>query len=91
MKTGDQLSLDLSGESLATSIEPMNATARGAVLEQLTYAREFKVYPLEQAPSAELISRSSGGGGSATLSAVLASIEDVVERQTQTNPSPTGG
>jgi hypothetical protein len=25
------------------------------------------------------------------LSAVLASIEDVVERQTQTNPSPTGG
>ncbi len=91
MKTGEQLSLALSGEVLTTSIEPMNASARRAIVEQLGYEREFKVYPLDQAPSADVISTSSGGGGTATLSAVLASIEDVVERRTQTNPSPTGG
>ncbi len=91
MKSGERLSLARSNETQTTLLEPMDATARRAIVEQLAYEREFKVYPLEQAPSAEVVSRSTGGGGSATLSAVLASIEDVVERKTQTNPSPTGG
>jgi hypothetical protein len=46
---------------------------------------------LEQNPTSTDVSKAAGGGSTAPLSAVLASIEDVVERQTQTNPSPTGG
>jgi hypothetical protein len=92
LMTGEQLSLTASGEALTTSIEPMTAAGRRAIVEQLAYEREFKVYPLEQNPTpTEVISKASGGGSTAPLSAVLASIEDVVERQTQTNPSPTGG
>jgi len=91
LKSGQQLSLGQAGQALATSIEPMDASARRAIVERLAYDREFKVYPLEQAPVAGLISTSTGGGTSASLSAILEAIEDVVERQTQTNPSPTGG
>jgi hypothetical protein len=91
LKTGQQLSVAPSVQALATSIEPMDASARRAIVERLAYDREFKVYPLEQAPVAGLISTSTGGGAPASLSAVLEAIEDVVERQTQTNPSPTGG
>jgi hypothetical protein len=85
------LSVAVSGEALSTSIEPMTAAGRRAIVEQLAYEREFKVYPLEQNPTTIEVSKASGGGSTAQLSAVLASIEDVVERQTQTNPSPTGG
>ena len=91
LKTGEQLSVAVSGEALSTSIEPMTAAGRRAIVEQLAYEREFKVYPLEQNPTTIEVSKASGGGSTAQLSAVLASIEDVVERQTQTNPSPTGG
>jgi len=91
LKTGEQLSIAVSGEALSTSIEPMTAAGRRAIVEQLAYEREFKVYPLEQNPTTIEVSKASGGGSTAQLSAVLASIEDVVERQTQTNPSPTGG
>jgi len=91
VKTGEQLSLASSGEALTTSIEPMNAAGRRAIVEQLAYEREFTVYPLEQNPTSTDVSKAAGGGSTAPLSAVLASIEDVVERQTQTNPSPTGG
>ena len=91
LKSGQQLSLGQSGQVLATSIEPMDAGARRAIVEKLAYDREFKVYPLEQAPVAGSTSTSVGGGTSTSLSAVLTAIEDVVERQTQTNPSPTGG
>ena len=91
LKSGEQVSLVQSGPAFATSIEPMDASARRAIVERLAYEREFKVYPLEQVPVAGATSTSSGGGTSASLSAVLAVIEDVVERQTQTNPSPTGG
>ena len=91
LKSGQQLSLAQSGQVLATSIEPMDASDRRAIVERLAYDREFKVYPLEQAPVAGLISPSTGGGAPASLSTVLQAIEDVVERQTQTNPSPTGG
>ena len=91
LKTGEQLSVAASGEALSTSIEPMTAAGRRAIVEQLAYEREFKVYPLEQNPTTIEVSKASGGGSTAQLSAVLASIEDVVERQTQTNPSPTGG
>jgi hypothetical protein len=69
----------------------MNAAGRRAIVEQLAYEREFTVYPLEQNPTSTDVSKAAGGGSTAPLSAVLASIEDVVERQTQTNPSPTGG
>ena len=91
LKTGEQLSVAVSGEALSTSIEPMTAAGRRAIVEQLAYEREFKVYPLEQNPTTIEVSKATGGGSTALLSAVLASIEDVVERQTQTNPSPTGG
>ena len=91
LKTGEQLNLASSGEALTTSIEPMNAAGRRAVIEQLAYERDFIVYPLEQNPTSTEVSKAAGGGSTAPLSAVLASIEDVVERQTQTNPSPTGG
>ena len=91
LKTGEQLSVASSGEVLTTSIEPMTAAGRRAIVEQLAYEREFKVYPLEQNPTTNEVSKATGGGSTAPLSAVLASIEDVVERQTQTNPSPTGG
>lgn len=91
LKTGEQLSVESSGEFLTTSIEPMTAAGRRAIVEQLAYEREFKVYPLEQNPALTEVSKALGGGATAPLSAVLASIEDVVERQTQTNPSPTGG
>ena len=91
LKTGEQLSVAVSGEALSTSIEPMTAAGRRAIVEQLAYEREFKVYPLEQNPTTIEVSKATGGGSTAQLSAVLASIEDVVERQTQTNPSPTGG
>lgn len=90
MRTGEQLNVSSSGEALTTSIEPMTAAGRRAIVEQLAYEREFTVYPLEQNPTNE-VSKATGGGSTAPLSAVLASIEDVVERQTQTNPSPTGG
>jgi hypothetical protein len=91
LKSGQQLSLGQSGQALATSIEPMDAGARRAIVERLAYDREFKVYPLEQAPVAGSSNPGNGDGTSASLSAVLTAIEDVVERQTQANPSPTGG
>lgn len=91
MRTGEQLNVSSSGEALTTSIEPMTAAGRRAIVEQLAYEREFTVYPLEQNPTTNEVSKATGGGSTAPLSAVLASIEDVVERQTQTNPSPTGG
>ena len=91
LKTGEQLSVAATGEALSTSIEPMTAAGRRAIVEQLAYEREFKVYPMEQNPTPIEVSKATGGGSTALLSAVLASIEDVVERQTQTNPSPTGG
>jgi hypothetical protein len=88
LKTGQQLSLAQAGPAYATSIEPMDAAARRAIVERLAYDREFKVYALEPAP---VIGGAPADGQGSSLSAVLASIEDVVERQTQTNPSPTGG
>ena len=91
LKTGEQLSVAATGEALSTSIEPMTVAGRRAIVEQLAYEREFKVYPMEQNPTPIEVSKATGGGSTAPLSAVLASIEDVVERQTQTNPSPTGG
>lgn len=91
VKAGEVLSLTVEGDVLTTSLEPINAHARRMILEQLAYEREFKVYPLDQPPSSAAVSASSGGGGTAALSAVLARVEDVVERETQTNPSPTGG
>jgi hypothetical protein len=91
LKAGEQLNLASAGANPGASGEPMNAQARRAIVDRLAQEGEFKVYPLEQSPAADVVSSSSGGGGTATLSAVLASIEDVVERKTQTNPSPTGG
>jgi hypothetical protein len=91
LKTGEQLKLASSADVLTTSIEPMNAAGRRAIVEQLAYEREFTVYPLEQNPTSSEVSKAAGGGSTAPLSAVLARNEDVVERQTQTNPSPTGG
>lgn len=91
LKTGEQVSLAQSGPASATSIEPMNTSARRAIVERLAFDREFKVYPLEPVPLAGVDSPRAGGGDSPRLSAVLAAIEDVVERQTQSNPSPTGG
>lgn len=91
VKTGEQLRVASSGEVLTTSIEPLDAADRRAIVEQLSYEQGFKVYPLEKNPEKTEVSRAQGGGGTASLDAVLASIEDVVERQTQTNPSPTGG
>jgi hypothetical protein len=92
LRTGEQLNLDRPGARFATSIEPMDASARRAIVERLAYDREFKVYPLEPSPLTGLVGVSSGGGTSAaSLSSVLAAIEEVVERQTQSNLSPTGG
>jgi hypothetical protein len=91
LKTGEQVSLAQSGPAFATSIEPMNANTRRAIVERLAYDREFKVYPLESVAVAGVDSPSDGGGNSSRLSTVLAAIEDVVERQAQSNPSPTGG
>jgi len=91
LKTGEQVSLAQSGPAFATSIEPMNANTRRAIVERLAYDREFKVYPLEPVTLVGVDSPSAGGGDSSRLSALLATIEDVVERQTQSNPSPTGG
>ena len=91
LKTGEQVSLAQFGPASATSIEPMNASTRRAIVERLAYDREFKVYPLERVPLAGVDSPSAAGDDSSRLSAVLAAIEDIVERQTQSNPSPTGG
>lgn len=91
VKTGEQVGLVRSGPGLVASIESMDAGARRAIVERLAYDREFKVYPLEQTPTTASTSASVGGGSSTSLSAVLAAIEEVVERQTQINPSPTGG
>jgi len=86
LKTGEQLSARPNLPSLATSAEPIGAAERRAIIQGLAYEREFRVYPLEVAPSTI-----GGGSGSPALESVLASIEEVVDRQTQLNPSPTGG
>jgi hypothetical protein len=86
LKTGEQMVARAESLGLTTSAEPMGEAARRRIVEGLAYEREFKVYPLELDPAARLSATSA-----TTLEAVMASIEEIVERQTQINPSPTGG
>ena len=88
LSVGQQLALSQQGQTLATSIRPLDAQSRRTIIERLAFEREFKVYPLEQGSAG---TPSSGRSSSTSLEALMARIEDIVERQTQLNPSPTGG